>query len=57
MSAEEILANGCNLDVKNPHSMEELERLPPEELVNSILAKERRIAEIMGEIRQAMTRA
>ena len=56
MSTEEILARGCNLDVKNPHSKEELEHLPPEELVESILRKERRIAEIMDEIRQALVK-
>jgi len=56
VSVEEILANGCNLDVKNPHSKEELEHLPPEELVESILQKEQRIAEIVNEIRQTLLR-
>jgi len=56
VAAEEILANGCNLDIKNPHSKEELKHLPPEELVESILKKERRIAEIMDEIRQVLLR-
>lgn len=46
MSAEEVPANYCNLDVKNPHGKEELEHLPPEELVDYILSKEMRIAEI-----------
>ncbi|MBN1605352.1 MAG: N-6 DNA methylase [Polyangiaceae bacterium] len=40
-----------NLDIKNPNAAEDLERLPPEQLVESILEKERRIIEIMGEIR------
>ena len=58
VSAEEILANGCNLDVKNPHAKEELEHLPPEELVDNILAKEMRISEIMAEIKSSLeTRA
>jgi type I restriction enzyme M protein len=57
VSAEEILANGCNLDVKNPRSREELEHLPPEELVESILEKERHIAEIVREIQQTLTRS
>jgi type I restriction enzyme M protein len=39
-----------NLDIKNPNAAEALEHKPPEELVESILAKERRIVEIMGEI-------
>jgi len=52
--AEEILANGCNLDVKNPHSKDELQHLPPEELVDNILAKEMRIAGIMAEIKNTL---
>ena len=54
VSAEEILANGCNLDVKNPLSKEELGHLPPEELVDNILAKETRIVEIMAEIKGSL---
>ena len=54
VSAEEILTNGCNLDVKNPHSKKELEHLPPEVLVDNILEKERRIAEIMAEIKNTL---
>lgn len=41
----------CNLDLKNPSGAEALEYLPPEQLVEEILAKERRIIEIMEEIR------
>jgi type I site-specific restriction endonuclease len=40
-----------NLDIKNPSAGEALEHKPPEELVESILAKERRIVEITGEIK------
>jgi type I restriction enzyme M protein len=54
VSAGEILANGCNLDVKNPRGKEELEHLPPEELVDNILAKETRIVEIMAEIKGSL---
>ena len=54
VSAAEVLENGCKLDVKNPHGKEELEHLPPEELVDSILTKERRIAEIMAEVRDTL---
>ena len=45
----------ANLDIKNPHTKEELEHLPPEQLVDSILAKEQRITELMGEIRAVLT--
>lgn len=41
----------CNLDLKNPKSAEALEHLPPEQLADDILAKERRIIEIMEEIK------
>ncbi|HEY3414297.1 MAG TPA: class I SAM-dependent DNA methyltransferase [Armatimonadota bacterium] len=51
VSAAEIAAAGYNLDRKNPNGPADLEHLPPAELVESILAKEARIAEIMAEFR------
>jgi type I restriction enzyme M protein len=50
VSAAELLANGCNLDRKNPLGKEEITHLPPEQLAASILQKEQRIANIMLEI-------
>jgi type I restriction enzyme M protein len=44
----------ANLDIKNPNRKQDLEHLPPEQLVESILAKERRIAEVMAEIKQVL---
>lgn len=41
----------CNLDIKNPNSVGSLEHLPPAQLAADILKKERRIIEIMEEIR------
>jgi type I restriction enzyme M protein len=41
----------ANLDIKNPNAAVELEHLPPEKLVEDILRKEDRIAEILREIR------
>ena len=52
--AKDVLANNCNLDLKNPSAAQDLEHLPPEQLVESILEKERRIIEIMGEIKQML---
>jgi type I restriction enzyme M protein len=49
--AAELLANNCNLDRKNPHAKEDISHLPPEQIVESILQKEQRIAEIMGRIK------
>lgn len=54
VSSEELLANNCNLDRKNPRAKEDITHLPPEELVASILKKELRIAEIMKEIRVSL---
>jgi type I restriction enzyme M protein len=45
-----------NLDIKNPNAKQDLEHLPPEQLADSILQKEKRIAELMGEI-QALLRS
>jgi type I restriction enzyme M protein len=47
----------CNLDIKNPNSAESLEHLPPEKLVDDILTKERRIIEIMEEIKAEFAEA
>ncbi len=44
----------ANLDLKNPNAAEDLEHLPPERLVQDILAKEHRIIEIMGEVRELL---
>jgi type I restriction enzyme M protein len=46
-----------NLDIKNPSAAEALEHLPPEQLVEDILVKERRIIEIMGEIKKVLAGA
>jgi len=43
-----------NLDTKNPSAAEDLEHLPPEKLVEDILAKEKRIVEIVGEVKTAL---
>ncbi|EMI15699.1 type i restriction-modification system, m subunit [Rhodopirellula maiorica SM1] len=47
----------CNLDQKNPKSAEALEHLPPEQLVEEMLAKERLIIEIMEEIKNELVRS
>jgi type I restriction enzyme M protein len=49
--AEQIARNNYNLDIKNPNGKKDLKQLPPEELVESILYKEKRIAQIMNEIK------
>ncbi|MEN6486149.1 MAG: class I SAM-dependent DNA methyltransferase [Syntrophobacteraceae bacterium] len=47
----ELLATGCNLDRKNPNGKTDIAHLPPEQIADSILNKEQRIAELMIEIK------
>jgi len=47
----QVIDNGFNLDLKNPRAAAKLEHLPPEQLVESIVEKERRILGIMEEIK------
>ena len=54
VSVKKIIENGYNLDIKNPHGKQDLEHLPPEQLAESILKKELRIAEIMNEVKQIL---
>ena len=54
--AAELLANGCNLDRKNPHAKEDITHLPPEQLAADILKKEQRIADIMGNVRNLLAK-
>jgi type I restriction enzyme M protein len=61
VSAADILKYGetggllsVNLDVKNPNAAEDITHLPPEQLVEDIITKERRILELMEEIREAL---
>jgi len=50
VNAGGLLEANCNLDRKNPNTKNDIEYLPPEQLVASILEKEQRIAEIMKRI-------
>ena len=54
--AAELLANGCNLDRKNPTAKEDISHLPPAQLAGDILKKEQRIAEIMGNIQKLLAK-
>jgi type I restriction enzyme M protein len=47
----------ANLDIKNPKGKQDFEHLPPEQLADDIMKKERRIAEIMAEIKQTLAMA
>lgn len=43
-----------NLDIKNPNGQEALQHLPPQQLATDIIEKERRIIEIMEEIKREL---
>jgi len=53
----DLLAGNCNLDRKTPRAKEDIIHLPPEQLLESIAAKEQRILEIVQEIRTLLGRA
>jgi hypothetical protein len=43
-----------NLDIKNPNRNDDLVHLPPHELAESILVKEKQIAELMNQIKSLL---
>ncbi|MDQ6894887.1 MAG: type I restriction-modification system subunit M [Acidobacteriota bacterium] len=49
-SIETIVDNNYNLDLKNPNRTDDLSHLSPEQLVEDILAKERRVIDLLGRI-------
>lgn len=51
VKARDVMASSGNLDIKNPRGAEALEHLPPEQLAESIVEKNRRVGEIMEEIK------
>jgi type I restriction enzyme M protein len=50
VSAETVLENGCNLDIRNPNRLEDIEHRLPDVIAKDILEKETRIFEIIKEI-------
>ncbi len=64
ISVEKILQYGesgellnVNLDEKNPNAQNALEHLPPEELIEDILHKERQVIDLLEEIKLSLTGA
>ena len=47
----------ANLDLKNPNSKSEFEHLPPSQLIGDLIAKERKILEILASIQQDLQEA
>lgn len=48
---EKIVDSNFNLDLKNPNRKDDFAHLPPEQLVEDIIAKETRILELMNEVK------
>jgi len=53
---EEVIKNNYNLDIKNPNKAKAEEHRPPEEIVASIIEKEKRILELMQEIQEQINK-
>lgn len=51
---ENIVKSGYNLDSKNPNVKDDFEHMPPEQLVEDIIDKERQILELMAEIKATL---
>jgi type I restriction enzyme M protein len=51
VSAADVLATGCNLDISNPNAPSELSHRPPEELLDQALAAENEVVRLLGELR------
>ena len=56
VSAREVMANNCNLDIKNPNTRKIKDHKSPDEIVSSIIKKEKRIFGLMKEIRIHITK-
>lgn len=48
--ASELLANGCNLDRKNPRGATDFEHIAPELLASEILVKEQHITQLIEDM-------
>ncbi|MGH9367174.1 MAG: HsdM family class I SAM-dependent methyltransferase, partial [Thermoanaerobaculia bacterium] len=53
---QKIVDGNYNLDLKNPNRNDDFAHLPPEQLIEDMLAKERRIIELLGEIKTELAR-
>ena len=54
VKATDILASGCNLDQRNPNAIKGFEHMPPENLLEDMFSKEKRILEVLADIRTVL---
>jgi len=57
VSAAELLANGCNLDVKNPRSSEQAALRPPRDVLREISGYEQEILALLESLRDVVEEA
>jgi type I restriction enzyme M protein len=53
--AKKIIEGNYNLDLKNPNRKDDYAHLPPEQLVEEILGKERRVIELLNEVKRLVS--
>jgi type I restriction enzyme M protein len=54
INASQVLANTCNLDLRNPNSKVDIEHLPPERLIQDIIEKETRLLSIVQDVQSLL---
>jgi type I restriction enzyme M protein len=54
VTAANVAANNFNLDIKNPNGAEDIQHLPPDEILDDIISTEDRITEVLSAIRQLL---
>ena len=52
---EDIMNNNCNLDIRNPQKNKPIKFRPLEEIVASIISKEKRILDLMQEVQMKLS--
>jgi type I restriction enzyme M protein len=57
IAVEDVIKNDYNLDIKNPNKVSAKEYRKPEEIVTSIIEKEKKIFELLVEIRDKISRS
>ena len=54
VASSDILSNGCNLDRRNPAVTGNIEHMPPEKIIESIITKEKKMLSILSELRSLL---
>jgi type I restriction enzyme M protein len=57
VSAEDVLASGCNLELKNPHGPAGVDHRPPTEIIQDLTTSEQEIMRLLKEITELVAQA